>query len=46
MLNLLAFLAGVACVLSGLWLAWPPLALVAAGSALVAVGLLRTGGNS
>ena len=34
-------LAGEGLALSGLWMAWPPLALVVAGGQLVAYSLLR-----
>ncbi len=43
MLKMIALLvAGETALLAGLWLAWPPVALVALGGQLIAVALLRT----
>lgn len=42
MLQMVALLlVGELLLEAGLWLAWPPLALIAGGMQLVAVGLLR-----
>lgn len=41
MLPVLALLIGEALAATGLWLAWPPLALVFLGLQLVAFGLVR-----
>jgi hypothetical protein len=41
MLSVLALLVGEALLLGGLWWAFPPLALIAAGLQVVAVSLVR-----
>lgn len=41
----LALLLGEALLLTGLWLAWVPLALIAAGAQLVGVVLFREMGD-
>lgn len=43
MLPVLALLIGEALLLVGLWLVFPPLALIAAGLQVVAVSLVREG---
>jgi hypothetical protein len=40
-LNVALGLLGAALLLVGLWLVWPPLALIAAGAALLTVAFLR-----
>lgn len=40
-LNALAVLLGVAVLLAGLWMAWPPLALIVGGLILLGLGLMR-----
>jgi hypothetical protein len=41
MLSVLALLIGEALLLSGLWLVFPPLALIAAGLQVTAISLVR-----
>jgi hypothetical protein len=41
----LGFLTGLALIVFGLWLAWPPLAPIGAGAALVTVSLLAKVGE-
>jgi hypothetical protein len=43
---LLLLLVGEGLALYGLWLAWPPLAFMAAGAQLVAAALARETGDS
>ncbi len=40
-----ALLAGEALILFGLWVAWPPLAYIAAGAQLMALALTREAGG-
>lgn len=41
-LSVASLLIGSVLLLAGLWLAWPPSALIVAGAALVAWSLLRS----
>lgn len=40
-LSIAAFAVGLGLLMVGLWLAWPPLSLIAPGAVLVAWSLLR-----